>query len=255
MTDLQNEMVLVTRPEPQATLLCEQIVALGAKAFAFPTIAFAPPPNEKKFHQEIMLLDEQEYLIFISPQAVAASINAIKQAWPQLPSHLKIAAVGAGTARALTNAGLSVDLQPNSEWSSQGLLDLPEFQKIENRKIAIIRGVGGRELLDTMLAERGAQVLPIIAYERVLPVIDNRDCLSLLQQGKITIIVCTSFESVSNLKILLGDAWPHVLHLPLIVMSERVKLLAQGLGFQTIWVTPEASQAAILDLIVHRRKE
>lgn len=243
--------ILVTRPEPQAAELCHLIRERGDQATPFPTIAFAPPPDQHAFLAGIQTLNKQDWLIFISPQSVRASIAYI----PALPSTVKIAAVGAGTAKALNAAGYTHILHPVAEWHSEGLLDLPALQSVANKKIAIIRGSGGRELIDKQLAERGAQITTIIAYERVLPVIDAQPCLNLLRQREIDSIVCTSFDGVRNLKILLGEtAWPQLQTIPIIVMSDRVKMLARDLGFQTIWVTQNASQAAILDLLAEKRK-
>lgn len=237
--------VLVTRPEPQGSELCTLIQAQGDEAISFPTVAFAPPAKLPAFE----LLDEQDWLIFISPQAVRATISQVKF------KHLNIAAVGAGTAKALYLAGYKNVSYPEMECHSEGLLALAQFQTVEGKKIAIIRGAGGREIIDKTLRERGAKVLTIIAYERVLPDINIEPCLALLKRDSIDVIVCTSYEGVRNLKILLGETgWPYLKNKPIIVMSERIKMLAHDLGFQTIWVTRNPSQTAILDLLVERRK-
>jgi uroporphyrinogen-III synthase len=255
--DLHHVYVLVTRPQPQADELCQPIIAHGGQALCFPTIAFAPPPCLAAFEQALSQLAEQDWLIFISPQAVYSSVVAIRKQWSQLPETVKFAAIGAGTARALREAGYNVNVQPKQsqpmEWNSQGLLDLPEFQDIAGKKIAIVRGLGGREILDKILAERGGHILPLLTYQRVLPDLPKADishCLSLLKQRMINRIVCTSYEGVKNLKLLLGEAaWPYLQGLPLIVVSERIKILAQDLGFQTIWVSHNPSSSAILEVL------
>lgn len=248
--------ILVTRPEPHCSELCRAIEVLGDHAIPFPTIAFAPPPDITSFHAAIQQLGNQSWLIFISPQAVTASVPAIRQAWPNLPPSVQFAAVGAGTAKALRAAGYDSAVQPDGEWSSEGLLAMPEFQQVRDMPIAIVRGVGGREMLDRELAARGAKLLPVIAYERVLPKTEVTPCIHALKTGQIHLVVCTSFESVNNLKKRLDKSvWPLLEKIPLIVMSERVKLLAEGLGFRTIWVTQNASQTAIVDLIAERRNE
>jgi|SRR5579883_475545 uroporphyrinogen-III synthase len=253
MNDLQGLHILVTRPEPQGAELCRLIAAEGGYPVSFPTIAFAPPPDQETFQESINALGKQDLLIFISPQAVYSSIASIRKTWPQFPESVQFAAVGAGTAKALRDAGYNVTLQPESEWSSQGLLEMEELKAVSGKKIAIIRGVGGRELLDVELARRGACILPVIAYERTLPKIDVDPCLNLLEKRIIDIIICTSYEGVRNLKILLGEAgWPYIKDIPVIVMSERIKSLAHNLGFQTIWVTPNPSMAAILDVCRNR---
>jgi uroporphyrinogen-III synthase len=255
--NLINLRVLVTRPEPQASELSQLIENAGGVAVNFPTIEFAPPLDMDSFHDAINHLGNQEWLIFISPHAVYASVPFIRQRWPEFPPQVKFAAVGEGTAKALFEAGYNVAAVPENQWNSEGLLAMPVFQpsQISEQKVAIIRGVGGREYLDKVLAERGARVTPVIAYQRVLPQIDVTDYLSMLKQHRIDVIVCTSFEGVRNLKILFGQTgWTYLQVLPIIVMSERIKMLARDLGFQTIWVSRNASQTAILELLVTLRK-
>jgi len=248
MNDLHDLHILVTRPALQGTEICRLITDRCGHAIHFPTIAFAPPPDQLAFQQAIALLGEQEWLIFISPQSVYASVDHIRKAWPQWPQQVKFAAVGAGTVKALHEAGYEVSSWPMTDWGSDGLLALPEFQSVFGKKIAIIRGMGGREIVDKVLTARGAYILPVLAYERILPTVDVSECLQLLKQRIINRIVCTSYEGVKNLKILVGETgWPYLKGIPLIVMSERIKTLAHDLGFQTIWVTRHASQTAILD--------
>jgi uroporphyrinogen-III synthase len=243
---LHDCCILVTRPPPQGVALCKRIEEEGAQAVYCPTIAFeniAHPPA-------LSLLGEQDWLIFNSPQAVYASREMIQHAFPSIAHTAKIAAVGAGTMKALYEAGYKEVIYPKEEWSSEGLLAMPFFQSIKNKKIAIIRGEGGRELLDKTLRARGASVLPLIVYKRILPSMDVQSYLALLQAKVIDVIVCASFEGVHNLKYLLGEAgWLYLQKIPLVVVSQRIKVLAHDLGFQTIWVAENASHSSILDII------
>jgi len=255
MNDLNNLHILITRPASQGRALCDLISARGGHPIHFPTIAFGPPLDQAGFLQSLILLGEQDWLIFISPQAVHASITQIQRLWPHFPDSVKWAAIGGGTAKALEEAGITAVLYPDKEQNSEGLLNLPAFHQVAGKKIAIIRGVGGREWLDKGLAERGAHVLPVIAYERILPKVDVSPCLEQLRQKNIDIIVCTSYESLCNLKTLLGEtALPFLREIPVIVISERIKMLAKDLGFSRIWVARNMSERGILDLIAEIRK-
>lgn len=247
--------IMVTRPDPGGAALCELIQAQGDIAVHFPTIIFAPPADMPAYEQAILQLGEQDWLLFVSPQAVRASVPAMRRAWPILPDSVQFAAVGAGTAKALEEAGYRVACLPTSEWSSEGLLEADVFQAIAGKRVAVIRGEGGREILEEILQERGAQVISVIAYQRTLPVIDVSSYLPLLKDEKIDMIVCTSYEGVANLKQLFGEAgWSALKKIPLLVVSERIKALAQDAGFQTIWVATNASHEAILAAIAQRRK-
>ena len=71
------------------------------------------------------------------------SAPIILQQWPTLPQGLKIAAIGEGSGHALKAAALPLDLYPQGEWNSEGLLALPEFENVNAQKIAIFCGKGG----------------------------------------------------------------------------------------------------------------
>lgn len=249
-SDLSSLYILVTRPGDAGADLCAQIEVHGGKAVHFPVIDFAPPADEQAFQESIHALGKQDWIVFNSPQSVRSAVPMMRAVWPEFPPFVKFAAVGAGTSKALHAAGYIAALYPQREWSSEGLLAMPEFQNVSGKRIAIVRGAGGRELLEKILRERGANVTSCIAYQRILPMVNASACFQLIREKKLQVIVAGSFESVSNLLLLLGsDCWPLVKEIPLIVMSERVKKLAAESGFRTIWVTETASNSAVLDLI------
>ena len=254
--DLQDLHIMVTRPDPAGSMFCAWIEKQGGRATHLPTIAIVSLSDSQAFVDALSFLAEQDWLIFISPQAVYQSIPAIRKRWPHLSTQAKFVAVGGGTAKALSDIGYPVDLQPETDWSSEGLLQLPLFQSLLNQKIAIIRGAGGRELLEKELRSRGGKILSVMAYERTLPLLTMKPYLALLQDKMIDLVIGTSGEGIQNLKILIGkDGFHSLKKVPLLVVSERIKRLAQDLGFQTIWVARQAGNEAIAECINAKKDE
>ena len=251
MHSLKLLHALVTRPGEKGLALCELIRKAGGKAVHYPTIAFAAPQDEIACQHAIQHMGTADWWIFVSPQAVAAAAAAIKAAWPHFSGRL--AAIGAGTAQAIADAGLSCPfptLYPSRAWHSEGLLALPEFQSLALQTVAIIRGEGGRDHLEKSLIEAGARVMPVIAYRRVLP-----DLLPPLIFDEINLVIVTSGEALANLSQLVQHAaWQHFKNRPLLVVSERIKKLAQDLAFQTIWVADQPTHNAILKMIQLKSK-
>jgi uroporphyrinogen-III synthase len=253
--DLSSLSILVTRPGDAGAALCASIEAHGGHAYHLPVIAFMPPVDLPVFTHAIDMAGDQDWLIFNSPQSVVAAVPTLRARWPHLSDNVKFAAVGAGTAAALRAAGYLAAVFPEDEWSSEGLLAMPEFQHVSGQHIMIVRGVGGREYLEKIFNERGAIVTSCLAYQRILPDIDASACQAAVKRHAYHVAVAGSFESVQNLKTILGsDCWPSLQTLPLIVMSERIKKLAAETGFQTIWVTQTASQQAVLELISQQKE-
>lgn len=250
MNTLKGLTVLVTRPRPHGEILCEKIRQAGGRAIYFPTIEFSPPQDEKAFQQSIATLDQFDWIIFISPQAVYQSVPLIQRNWPEFPSQINVAATGEGTANALKMAGLPVSVYPQEDWRSEGLLALAAFQQVQGKKIAIIRGEGGRPYLADQLMLRGAKVSHIIAYRRDLPKVELTGYIDLLQTQQIDIIVCTSVEILQNLQHLFGtDYWNELRHLPLVVISERMVSFAHEMQFETVFLAKNASHNAIMDFL------
>lgn len=243
-----NATVMVTRPGSAGEMLCEKIRAAGGEAIHFPSIVFAPPADLDLLHRQVAAIAEYDWLIFISPQAVAASVTLIKQHWV---AAVRIAAVGAGTAAALIAAGLPVTVYPVDEWSSEGVLALPEFQQVAGQKIALMTGADGRDHLAQHLVARGAIVTTLIAYQRCLPTVDVTNYVKLILTNKVDVIVCTSGDGLRNTKTLLLSAWSVLQDVAVIVISEKMRLLAQELGFHKIFLAKNAGHDAIMDVLMH----
>jgi uroporphyrinogen-III synthase len=247
--NLQGLTILVTRPKPAGEALSAALTAEGADCFLLPALAFGPPDDTALFASRLQELPLLDWLIFISPQAVKASSAAIHEQWPTLPPNLKIAAVGAGTAHALSAAHFRAALYPLDHWNTEGLLALPAFQEVHNQRIGLMKGEGGRETLAQTLTARGATVIPIIAYQRLLPVVDVRAYLQMLHENKLQVVICTSVESIKNVKHLLSAAWPALRKVGMVVISERMREYAADAGFEQILLASNASHDAIIEVL------
>ncbi len=246
---LHGLRVLVTRPRPTGEILCEHINAAGGESIYFPTVNIVPIADAGIANRQIAKIDRQDWLIFISASAVTISSDMIKAFWPHFPAHLKVAAVGTSTAKVLESVGLPLHVFPKEQWSSEGLLLLPEFQQIEGKKITIIRGEGGHDWLAQSLKMRGALISHIIVYRREIPELDVTGYLDLLANNQIDAMVGTSGEVIRNLKELLKSAWSKLESIPLVVISPRTQVIAKDLGFKTILLAKNASHNAIMAVL------
>jgi uroporphyrinogen-III synthase len=249
MYNLSGLTVMVTRPKPQGEQICEQIKSAGGRAIYFPTIEIQPPKNPSEFLQSITRLDQYDWVIFVSPQAVYQSASVIRQQWPQFPVGVKVAALGGGTADALRQANIPIDIYPADDWRSEGLLEEEDFQELAGKKIALISGEGGRSFLAETLTVRGAQLTNMIAYKRCLPTVDVSEYAHLIKTHSIDVILVTSGEILQNLKILLETVWNDLRHIPVVVVSERIEMLAKQLEFQKILLAKNAGLSAMMEIL------
>jgi uroporphyrinogen-III synthase len=257
---LDGRAVLVTRPATQAASLCQAIEALGGDPVAFPTVEILPARDPDRARQ--LLRARWDIVIFISRNAVEQALDlleppgrestALDAASPgaSMPfTGAQLAAVGKATAVAMQQAGLTPGLVPASGFDSEALLALPGLTQVQGWRVLIVRGEGGRPVLGETLAARGAEVVFAEVYRRAAP---RADLAELLPdwQARLDYLTATSDEVLSNLVDMLpASARPWLLGLPLAVLSERNAQCALQMGFRTVAVASEASDAGLCDAL------
>ncbi len=207
--------VWLTRSEPGARRQARDLEGHGHQVVVLPVI-------------EIQALDNRppegpfDAVVFLSEHAVRFGLPALSgQRW--LPSA-RIMAVGARTAKVLTDAGL--DTANPDLATTEGLLALPALR--QPGRVLVVAGLGGRQLLEPALAARGGRVQRFECYRRRprppaagAPVLD---CDA---------VVAASGEALR----VVADFWlsaggrPDI---PVLVPSARVAGLGVELGLQTL---------------------
>jgi len=248
---LQGVGVLVTRPAHQADSLCELIRQQGGTAIRFPVLEIQPPADPQNLMQIIARLEEFDWAVFISANAVKRTLEHIagKHDWPK---SVRIAVIGKRSAEELKRFGLTADLFPQHKFNSEALLALPDMHQVGGQRMVIFRGNGGREMLADTLRKRGARVEYAEAYRRVCPKSDSAELLQRWRQGFVNIVLVNSAESLRNLVRMLGKAGESLLTgTPLLVVSERMLALAEELGFQYAPVVADnATDKAVVDALL-----
>jgi len=242
--------VLVTRPAHQADTLCGLIEQQGWGAVRFPTLDIVALESNKTRIQ-LESLSQWDWLIFISTNAVNFALRA-NNGKIEVFKACSIAAVGKATGKALKQAGLSVDLLPDSQFNTEGLLASTCMMQVKGKKCLIVRGQGGRETLADSLRERGAMVDYMEVYSRVIPEAgaSNENVSVMLKQGRLHAITITSGDALKNLVTMIGtDLHNKLQTVPLIVISHRIKALAEEIGFKMIAVTKNPSDMAIIETV------
>ena len=252
--ELAGLRILVTRPADQAEPLCQQIERRGGVCMRMPLLAILPAHDPRKVAAPFQDLSGYGWIIFISA-------NAVTQGWPFLktaggiPDNCRLIAVGKATAEAIQRCGGKVDLMPSSDFSSEGVLALPQMQQVAGQRFLIIRGEGGKETLATTLRQRGAHVVYAEVYRRATPPLDFT-AIGGVDGAKIDVITISSGEALQHLASQARakqQTW--LFNLPLIVVHPRLVNLARQLGFTlTPQVADNASDAAVIAALEHFRE-
>lgn len=225
--------IAVTRPLAQAQNLCDGIARLGGTPICYPLLAVTAISDYTQFKQQLQKLSSTDWAIFISSNSVEFAMPLVKQHYPELPPQLKFAAIGPQTADALKDYGIKEVLIPEQRYDSETLLSLPQMQNINNQRVAIFRGVGGRELMAETLKSRGAEVYFAESYQRINPQINTDILDQQWQQHKLHALVVTSSEAMRYL-LKLAENSPWLSHVTLCVNHERIAELPKALGLKVL---------------------
>lgn len=191
---LAERRFLITRPQNQSATLARLLREAGAVPLLAPMIDIGSSSDPDALAGALQRLEEFDLVVFVSPTAldeVAARVNP----WP---AELPVAVVGPASRDRALALGMAEVICPDSQFDSEGLLAHPALQQMAGRRVLLLRGNGGREVLSDTLRARGATVEAVEAYRRLPPRMPAGELAALLAQG-CDGVVMTSSEAVSNL--------------------------------------------------------
>jgi uroporphyrinogen III methyltransferase/synthase len=160
---LYGRTVAVTRARAQSSGLAARLRGLGAAVVEAPAIriqAIEGPAPE---------LDRYDLVCLTSPNGVRLLFDRLRRAGRDArafggPGAIRIAAIGPGTAAALSAHGLTADVVPErfvAEGLVEALADVPVSRAL------VARAVAARDVLPDALRARGAEVDVMELYETV----------------------------------------------------------------------------------------
>ena len=249
---LSGQSVLVTRPLAQQKGLAEKIKQLGGRVIQFPLIQISPLTDRQAVQAaktSVQNLDQFNVLIFVSSNAARIGGELIAEFWPQFPVGIEIIAIGETTARAATSLLACPVISPAQGSDSESVLALPELQEVAGKRIGIVRGQGGRELLATELQRRGADVRYIEVYCRDPVTYEAGQLTELMNQNSCNMITVHSGESLDLLIKQAADNIDQITLLPLVVPSERVAQQARETGFTRVANAAGADDSAMIAML------
>ena len=164
---MQPPRVLVTRAAHQASALGDALAARGLLVVSTPMLSIEPPDDDyTALHQALLRLEDFDWLVFTSGNAVTAFAEQ-REALDIEEIPCRIASIGAATSRALTQAGLRVDLQPDTavaEALAQALRP-----HVRGKSVLLICAQETRGVLERELPQAGANLTVAHSYRNAVP--------------------------------------------------------------------------------------
>jgi len=250
------DTVVITRPRQQAEPLARAVAALGRTPLILPLLDISPLADEAPLRAALSDLRRYALVAFVSPNAVDAAFAHIA-AWPP---EVALAVVGEGSRAALARHGIEsgryrilAPLDP-ARSDSEHLLQALDIDALRGRRVLVVRGETGREVLPDALRAAGADVETVAAYRRAVPALDPDLAASLrtlLAAPNDWII--TSSEALRGLAGLVAqlDGGASVAKLQqqhLIVPHARIAETASALGFNAVTLTGSGDERLLAAL-------
>ena len=245
MANKGGARVVITRPLAQARELALAVEATGREAVLLPLLEIVALPDQQPLARAMAALAGYAMVAFVSPNAIDAAFAHIG-AWP---AGVTLAVLGEGSRAALARHGVdaanaTIVSPPDPAHSdSEHLLAALDLGALAGRRVLIVRGESGRELMADGLRAAGAIVSTVTAYRRCVPALTPALAaqLTALLAGENDWIV-TSSEALRGLVALVGqlgqpDAVAKMQHQHLIVPHARIAETATTLGLLRLTLT------------------
>jgi uroporphyrinogen III methyltransferase/synthase len=158
---LYGRTIAVTRARAQASGLAARLRELGAEVVEAPAIRIRGLPGEIPAalpHYDLVCLTSPNGVACLFERLAAAGLDA------RALHRARIAAIGPGTARALSERGIRADVVPE-RFVAEGLVDA--LADVEVTRALVARAAEARDVLPDALRERGAEVDVLALYETV----------------------------------------------------------------------------------------
>jgi uroporphyrinogen-III synthase len=229
INSLVTKRILLIRPQRQEDQLLSMLEKTGACVTHTPVMTIEPVVESQQIKSQILELDNFHKAIIVSGNAAELAAEWIDKYWPMLPVGIDYFAVGKQTAALLKQAGIEADC-PSGRQNSEALLQLPQLQQLDNQRIIIFRGCGGREILAETLIDRGARVEYCELYKRVIDLVAHSgELIQAMGEAEGTVFADTA----------------------VVVPSERVSAIATELGYRRVISAENALPESML-AAVHR---
>lgn len=207
---LAGRTILVTRAISSSSQFRKMLEGKGATVFELPALEITPPSSWDELDGAIAHINDFEWIILTSANGVNYFWQRLEKAGKNQASlkGIKIAVVGKKTAQVLREYNLEADFIPPDFIADSMAEHFPE--SLGDKKILFPRvETGGREILVQELAQKGAFITEVAAYQSGSPKEIDNSILHALDEKIIDIITFASSKTVTNFYTMVRAKFPH----------------------------------------------
>lgn len=205
---LAGVRVLVGRAKHQAGVLSTGLRGLGAKVIEIPFIEIRKPRSYKPMDTALRAIADYDWLILTSSNGVDALWQRMRKlrVTNRKLKHLKVAAIGPATRKAIEKHGLKVHVVPEQYVAESVVKSLRK--RVRGQRVLLARARVARDIIPQELGRLGARVDVVEAYETVVPMASRIRLRAMLANPRRQpdVITFTSSSTVRNFVALAGKS-------------------------------------------------
>ena len=205
-SSLGGKRIVITRSAAQSAAIAQELSARGAVPIVLPLVSFADPEDFAPLDAAIAQIEQFDWVIFTSAQAVRAVVRRgeeLKNPLVRTGGKFRIAAVGPATAEAARETGLSVEYTAETH-TGAGLAD-ELGKRLFGTKVFLPRSDRANPDLPPALKRHGARVSEVVAYRTLRPTEIDQQKLRQVAEDEADAVLFFSPSAVQYFVSLFGD--------------------------------------------------
>ncbi len=241
--------VVITRPRKHFDSAAEALRARAVVPIYFPTIQITTVRESQDLEAALNRLDEIDWAVFTSANAVEAVWARLEQLGTTLPQKLRIAAVGPKTAEQLAARGRSPDFVPQT-YIAEAIL--PGLGDLSGKKVFLPLADLAQDTLARAVDQAGGTPIQVTAYHTI-PAKPDPNALQEIRNG-VDAVAFTSGSTARNFAALVATAGLDPFDLPesplIACIGPKTEAAARAAGFAVDVVAEEYTLEGLLDAII-----
>lgn len=244
--------VLITRPREHAERLAARLRALDIEPVIVPAVSFEPPATYNPVDDAVRGLDRYQWVLFTSRTGARVFFERVAAAGRTLPTQIRWAAVGPGTAEALRDHGIGKVWTPSRYLSETVGVELPAKP---GDHVLRVRAETASPLPAERLRARGVVVDEVVAYRTVEAPPESSRRLKEALAGGLDGVIFTSASTVRGFAQLVRTARVdrQIERLAFIAIGPVTADALRALGWPVHLVADEHSVDGIVELFQGRQ--
>ena len=249
---LAGKRIVITRSAAQSEAMARDLSARGAIPVVLPLVSFADPEDSAPLDAAIKGIEEFDWMILTSAQAVRALAKRSEELKRSLigpESKLRIAAVGPVTAEAARRAGLPVEYVAETH---TGVALAEELRgRLAGGRVFLPRSDRANPYLPFTLKRHGADVTEVIAYRTLRPTGEDQEKLREITEGAADAVLFFSPSAVQYFAELFGSE-------QLVSLQDKLAITAVGpvtantlreAGVRQLVISADTTAAAVVQAL------